>query len=175
MNAKYLCVGLLLTPPFAAQAIYTSGDVSMQVSVLDNTCSVDPILGNVVLGPVALRDIQNQGGTSNPVPFSVVLKGCGMYARSVNIYAQGTTLSGQSNVLALEGRGSSDTAEGVGVLLLDSARHVVSINQPGQPVTEPLVEGGDTAIDFSAQYVLTGATPRAGLANAGVMLTFTYQ
>lgn len=175
MNAKYLVMGMLLSSPFAAWGLDTLGSVSMQVNVQDNTCSVDAVLGNVVLGPVALRDIQNRGGSSTPVPFSVLLKGCGIYARSVSIYAGGTTIPGKPDVLALSGSGNSDTAQGIGISLLDRVQHAVAINQSNQPVKEPLMPGGDTAIDFNAQYVLTGTIPRAGRADASVTLTFAYE
>lgn len=143
----------------------------MQVNILDNTCSVDSVLSDVVLGPVALRDIQNRGGISTPVSFSVLLKNCGMYARRVSIYAAGSTVPGKANVLALNGNSNSDTAQGVGISLLDNARHVVAFNQASQRVKESLTPGGDTAIGFSAQYVLTGSPPRAGQAYASVTLT----
>lgn len=174
MIAKYLFMGMLLSP-LAALGRDTGGSISMQVSILDNTCSVDSVLGNVVLGPVALRDIKNQGGTSRPIPFSVVLKGCGIYAKSVRIYAQGTTVPDKPDALALAGGGSDGTAEGIGVWLLDAVQRVVAINEPGRPVTEALTPGGDTSIDFSAQYVLTSAAPRAGQADADLTLMFAYE
>lgn len=175
MMANYLAVVLLLLSPALAQAAENTGSVSMQVNVLDNTCSMDDVLANVVLGPVALRDIQHQGGASKPVAFSVVLKDCGMYARSVDIQAQGTTPPGTNDALALKNQGAEGTAVGVGVRLLDDARRVVAINQPDRPLTAPLNAGGNTVIPLSAQYVLTGEAPRAGLANAEVTLTFTYK
>lgn len=165
----------LMFPPIAAIAVDSVGSVSMQVSILDNTCSVDAELGNVVLGTVALRDIQNREGTSVPVHFPVTLKGCGMYAKKVNIYAQGTTALGKKNALTLNDEGSGKTAEGVGVWLLDSTNQVVAINQSERPVTESLTPGGNTVIGFSAQYVLTGVTPRPGRADSNVTLTFAYE
>ncbi|NIH92203.1 type 1 fimbria pilin [Enterobacter asburiae] len=174
MLIKHFVMGLLL-PPFAAIAVDSVGSVSMQVSILDNTCSVDAKLGNVVLGSVALRDIQNRGGTSVPVQFPVVLNRCGLYAKKVSIYAKGVTVTGKENALALNGEGSGETAEDVGVWLLDAKKRVVAINQPDRPITESLTPGGDTVIGFSAQYVLTGDNPRSGQADSDLTLTFAYE
>lgn len=148
--------------------------LGMTIKVLDNTCAVDTELAHVDLGTIAIREIRHNGGYSRPVPFSIKLKNCGLFASKVKIYATGITVPGDPDTLQLQNYGATGTASGIGVVVRNEQSSIVSINTNDNPGIYLLNAGADTNINFIAQYKRLGNDSSAGVADAMVNFSFEY-
>ena len=153
-----------------------AADVTVTVTgtVRDNTCVVAGRgLLLVRMGHATnIRDLQTEGATGKPVPFTLTLQHCGAVASGVAVTFTGDTSAGNPDVLTLENVPGSAT--GVGVQLLDQNQTPLNIGS-ASPVFALQASEQEVDLTLYARYIATATGATAGRAWAHATASFTYQ
>jgi type 1 fimbria pilin len=152
-------------------------DVTINItgSIIDSTCIVAAGSDNAVvqLGNVAAKQFTQTGDTSTKIPFTINLEKCGASTTGVAVTFVGNQDADNSSVLALDS--TSDSAEGVGIAILDDTQTAVPPNTASKTYLIDGASGQTSAsLAFYAQYMATRPTVTAGTANASATFTLMY-
>ncbi|NHR05792.1 type 1 fimbrial protein [Chromobacterium haemolyticum] len=179
---------LAVSPVFAEEATKLSGQIDFTGKVVADSCRLSSSNGDatsvkVDMGTVSVEDIGTvadpkfTGSGSSQVNFSIICKTASKV--SMNLAGLAPEVVNGNILRVNNGTQSPGFARGVGIALYDSA---VSTNPKAYDLTNGALlkeEAAGTAnevrkVSFAAAYVANG-TPTAGIANASLPFTLTYE
>lgn len=165
----------LFTAGMAVNAWAHDVTVNITGSIIDSTCVVAAGSDNAVvqMGNVAAKQFKQTGDTATKIPFTINLEKCGTSTTGVAVTFVGNQDNDNGSLLALDH--ASDSAEGVGIAILDDTQTAISPNTASKTY---LIDGADgqtsASLEFYAQYTATQPTVMAGTANASATFTLMY-
>lgn len=147
--------------PAAFADTASDGKVDISGVILQNACTVKSRSVDVQLKDEYASIFTAAGQTQGDKAFEIELEGCDSSVYStVQVRFEGVTVAGDDTVLA-----NTSDAEGVGVQILDSANSVLTFNNESAWSAATNITAGEnteTAIPFTARYISTDATVKAG-------------
>ncbi|MXN76204.1 fimbrial protein [Burkholderia sp. 4701] len=170
-----------LTHGVKIRSVVTNGAINIRPQV--PTCNLLTPNIAVDLGKVSAGDLKGIGATSSPKPLEVRLK-CsgGNPGTSTNMFMTMTDSANSGNRTSTLSLAPGSTAAGVGIQILrGSDNTLVSYGpdsaQTGNPNQWQVGSFGnvDVSIPFTARYVRTSETMKAGKANGVATFTMSYQ
>ncbi|AYO38637.1 fimbrial protein [Serratia sp. P2ACOL2] len=178
---KTLLSTLLATTAFfsASAAFAADGTVNFTGSITETACIVDTPSAtlSVPLGKISAKSFAGAGTTAPATKFTLVVKSC-PEATTASVNFDGTSVSGDNNVLALTT--GAGVATGVGVQISDKAGNPVPLRGLSGSYDlkkgDPAGGAGDVtnALEFTARYIATAVKVGAGTANASTNFTIVY-
>lgn len=172
-----------ITPGTLGAASYNTGIFQKSVTLNDNNntisalsttpikavaCSVMTGTANqtVTLPIMTTHSLSSPGQTSGTTPFQIRMSCVEGVAVSVSF----ESVSGESGVASV--LGSTGSASGIGIQLLDSTRAALVLKQP-LVITHSTT--GDFTMSFFAQYYRLNSAIGAGSVNGAAIFTMSYQ
>ncbi|CAI1141973.1 fimbrial protein [Serratia quinivorans] len=193
MKKTLLATSLFASSLFAATAMAATvpgGTLNFVGTVVDAACAVSAGQGGtsstIQMGQVTLRSMGTTTTTGTPPvatttytagtranitqPFKITLTACDTTVqKNAAITFKGTPSVGNTKVLSVStGAGS---AQGVGLQIYGADGTAIDL---GTASTAIVLNDGENSLDFSADYITTSTTPKAGQANATATFTVTY-
>lgn len=150
-NKTLLAVSLVMgVASFANAADQGHGTVTFHGSIIDAPCSIDgdSVDQKVELGDIANTALEN-GGTSTPKPFEIMLKNCSLTTKK-SVTATFTGAEGANGNLGITG-----DAKGASIVLTDGAGEQVKL---GKATGAQTLQNGDNTLSFSAYLQGDGAS-----------------
>ncbi|CAI1769228.1 Type-1A pilin [Serratia quinivorans] len=194
MKKTLLATSLFASSLFAATAMAATvpgGTLNFVGTVVDAACAVSAGQGGtnstVQMGQVTLRSMgtSTTTGTTTPVttttyvagtranvtqPFKIVLTACDTTTqKNAAITFKGTASVGNTKVLSV-GTGAG-SAQGIGLQIYGANGTAIDLGDASPVIA---LNAGENSLDFSADYITTSTTPKAGQANATATFTVTY-
>ncbi|QGH60613.1 fimbrial protein [Serratia proteamaculans] len=178
-----LLTSSLLSVSALAATTVPGGTINFVGTVVDTACAVQAGQGGtnstVDMGQITLRSFKDPADKTKfvanqlagaPQQFNIVLADCDTSTqKNAAITFKGVAASGNSKVLAAgSGAGS---AQGIGLQIFDSAGTAIDL---GSASPAMVLNDGENNMAFSADYISTSVTPKAGQANATATFTVTY-
>lgn len=156
----------------SVSAFAADAQIQFTGEILTTACTVVGAgqVNNVKMGQVVKTAFSSAGSTAAPTRFYLILSNCPTDLKTASVKFDGTTVAGDSSVLAL----TSGGATGVGIQLSDATQKVLPLGAAS--ATYPINASGVTTMDFVARYVATTdvANITAGPANAVASFTVNY-
>ncbi|MEX3241518.1 fimbrial protein [Serratia quinivorans] len=194
MKKTLLATSLLASSLFATSAMAVTvpgGTLNFVGTVVDAACAVSAGQGGtsstVQMGQVTLRSMGTTtastatppvlttvyvaGTRANiPQPFKITLTACDTRVqKNAAITFAGTAAASNSKALSVStGAGS---AQGIGLQIYGADGAAIDLGTASPTV---VLNDGENSLDFSADYITTTTTPKAGQANATATFTVTY-
>ncbi|ENZ0348291.1 fimbrial protein [Morganella morganii] len=172
MKNKMFIISSLAGIMLAPSAFSADGQINFKGNIIDSACQVTNNMGNpleVVLGDVARTAFSGKGATAAATQFTLALTKCPESVKTAAVKFDGVSVNGDSEVLALTTE--AGVAEGVGIQLTDASQKVVPLYTASSPYT---LNEGDNNLDFTARYIATEDTVKAGPANSTATFTIVY-
>ncbi|MCW0307098.1 fimbrial protein [Pantoea ananatis] len=169
MSGMVLAAGA--TPP--TPVIVSGGAIHFTGKVTNAPCAVG------VVGPVDLGEITTRTFTAANTPgpqknFKITLSNCDISTyKTLAIGFQGSTVPADNKILQITNSGP-DTANGLGIQILDSNGAPLALDGSGESAAKTLINGANN-ISLTARYISTLATVSPGQADADVNFTLKYQ
>ncbi|HCM7229831.1 TPA: fimbrial protein [Klebsiella aerogenes] len=173
-GVKILSGGLLLAL-LSGAALADGGQINIDGDVVASSCSVDNGSKNqdVPLGTFYSSDFPSVGTPTQPVSFDIKLTGCTTGIKGAKVSFTGAQVSGNPDLLALTGAGTSGVASGIGVELLDKNMSPIAINSTTE--SYPLTAGDNNTLTFNLRYKSTATVVTEGDAAATLFFDMQYQ
>lgn len=159
----------------AASAMAADGQMNFTGEIIDSACIVVNTPSNpldVGLGSVLKTSFTAAGDKSSATKFTLQLKDCPDTVKTAQVKFDGTSVTGDSTLLALTQE--SGVATGVGIQLSDDANAVLPLYTASKAYTLQSGAGVTNNLDFLARYVSTVASVTAGPANSVASFTINY-
>ncbi|WP_269935009.1 fimbrial protein [Serratia liquefaciens] len=191
MKKTLLAASLFASAFFAATAMAVTvpgGTLNFVGTVVDAACAVaagqDGTNSTVQMGQVTLRSMGTTTTTSGTTsttytagtrangtqPFKIVLSACDTTVqKNAAITFKGIPAIGNTKVLSVST--GAGTAQGIGLQIYGSDGAAIDLGSATAPIT---LNDGENSLNFSADYITTNTTPKAGQANATATFTVTY-
>ncbi len=193
MKKTLLATSLFASSLFAATAMAATvpgGTLNFVGTVVDAACAVSAGQGGtnstVQMGQVTLRSMGTTTTTGTPPaatttyaagtranitqPFKITLSACDTTTqKNAAITFKGTPSIGNTKVLSVSNGAGS--AQGIGLQIYGADGTAIDL---GVASTAIVLNDGENSLDFSADYITTSTTPKAGQANATATFTITY-
>jgi major type 1 subunit fimbrin (pilin) len=158
-----------------ASAFASDGTINFTGSVIDASCNVtNAATGSlsVPMGQVSKSAFSAAGDTAAATKFTLKVTGCPTTTDgAVRVSFDGTSVSGNSSVLALTGAGTAGVASGLGIQLSDATQAVVPLNVNSASYA---LTAGAADLDFVARYIATAAAVTVGSADATASFSIIY-
>lgn len=180
MNKTLLSAALIAgfgIAAFAPQAAHAAdGTITFNGKVLSSTCSVSNATAGVVA--VTLPDVQatalaGVGTVAGLTPVSLVLTGCPTTPSGVVVGAAFDNTNVDATTGAVK-NATGATYSNVEVQITNSTGTAIDLSTNSNPVNATISGTGTATLSYKAQYLSTAATTTAGLVNASVAYTLTY-
>ncbi|CAI1617956.1 Type-1A pilin [Serratia quinivorans] len=191
MKKTLLATSLLASSLFATSAMAVTvpgGTLNFVGTVVDAACAVSAGQGGtsstVQMGQVTLRSMGTTTAAVPPAtttytagtranitqPFKITLSACDTTTqKNAAITFKGTPSIGNTKALSVStGAGS---AQGIGLQIYGADGAAIDLGTASPTV---VLNDGENSLDFSADYITTTTTPKAGQANATATFTVTY-
>ncbi|MEL4013168.1 fimbrial protein [Dryocola clanedunensis] len=175
MKKTLMTAAILATTALTSSVVAASdGQINFTGEIITAACSVTntpsaPL--TVALGKVSKGAFTGAGTTASPTTFQLELTSCPDTASSASVRFDGTSVTGDTSILALNA--ATGVATGVGIQISDDAGAVVSLFQPSKTYT--LAEApAVNKLGFVARYIATATTITAGPANSTANFTINY-
>ncbi|WP_025154719.1 fimbrial protein [Morganella morganii] len=172
---KTLLASLLTSVTFiCSYANAADGQIKFSGSVIDNACDVTNNLANplnVNMGKISKSVFNNATGvTASSSTFSLVLKNCPNTVSGAQIKFDGTSASGDNNVLSLTQE--TGVAKGIGIQLTDDTNTVIPLYSASK--NYELKPNKENELNFIARYISISDDVEPGAANAVANFTINY-
>lgn len=174
MKNNLIAVAVLASSAFGISAFAADGQVNFTGEIIDTPCVAVNTPSNpleVILGKVGKTAFTGAGSTAAATKFTLQLKDCPATVNTASVKFDGTSVNGDSSVLALTQ--DAGVATGVGIQLSDASQNVLPLYTAS--TAYPLQTGSVVNnLDFVARYIATSATVTAGPANSMASFTINY-
>lgn len=170
-KAIFIFLFFFNTKSYAADSIIT-----INGNVRDNTCSVSSESKElkVNLLPHATKNLKHIGDKTATIPFYIKLSPCGASSTAVKVGFSGNSDIENANLLGIES--GTLKAKGLGILILDSNKNVLSVNEATSNLSWiNLRPGIDNILTFYAQLVVSSIPVTAGNVSANATFILEFQ
>lgn len=182
LSKNFAISGLFFSLLSASAMADDSTDGSYKINFNGKFTSASCVVGvndqdkSVNLGEYKINDFKSTGSMGAKIPFTISLNNCDTSTiKTAAITMQGTTVEGNSKLLAPTDNGSGQTvAQNVGIEVRDSEGKAITFDGNTLSSALNLHDGDSNNILLSARYVSTGAAS-AGTANATAYFRIVYQ
>ena len=176
MKIKSLLVALALSGLSVHCANAADGTLTFKGSIINSSCTLTGGNGTniqVPLGSIPTSNFTKVTDKGPQVGFKISVTGCkpGVY----HLILDGTTVSGEQNILALDS--DVDNAKGVGIEVtgIDNAPITLSKELNAEDASVTVGEDGLASFLLKANYVAVANDVEAGKANATANFTIVQQ
>ncbi|AEN63767.1 Fimbrial protein domain-containing protein [Enterobacter soli] len=153
------------------------GTVHFKGELVNAACSVntDSSEQTVNLGQYRTAKFTKVGDTTSNIPFTIELNDCDpLVAKTAAVAFTGQIDATDKTLLAVTSGNNDNTAQGVGIEILDSKSSTLTPDGATFSAAQTLIEGTNT-LNFTARYKATAATTTPGQANADATFVMKYE
>ncbi|MCI1898411.1 MAG: type 1 fimbrial major subunit FimA [Enterobacter sp.] len=153
------------------------GTVHFKGELVNAACSVNTASSEqtVTLGQYRTAKFTKVGDTTSNIPFTIVLNDCDpAVAKTAAVAFTGQIDATDKTLLAVTSGDNDNTAQGVGIEILDSTSTTLTPDGASFSAAKNLIEGSNT-LNFTARYKATAATTTPGQANADATFVMKYE
>lgn len=175
MKKNLIAAAVLVSSAFGVSAFAADGQVNFTGEIIDAACQVVNSPSNpleVNLGKVAKTAFTGAGSKAAATKFTLKLTDCPATVSKAAVKFDGTSVIGDTSVLALTVE--SGVATGVGIQLSDDANTVLPLYTASKQYNLTTGTGAVNNLDFVARYIATSDTVTAGPANSMASFTVNY-